>query len=75
MNQKRLLKKLCEINEFLYLPNEEIVKTSKVNIEGFEDAYRIGWVRSAVASIIREIEIKGLTFQKGGSYGVSENEV
>lgn len=58
MTEKQIIERLTKIENFLLLSDDEIAKKNNVNIKGYENSYKVGWVKSAVQSLIVEIEAK-----------------
>lgn len=58
MTEKQIIERLTKIKNFLLLSDDEIAKKSNVNIKGYENSYKVGWVKSAVQSLIVEMEAK-----------------
>ena len=58
MTEKQIIERLTKIENFLLLSDDEIAKKNNVNIKGYENSYKVGWVKSAVRSLIVEIEAK-----------------
>ena len=58
MTKKQIIEKLAKIESFLLLSDDEIAKKSKVDATCV-NSYKVGWVGSAISSLIQEIKVKG----------------
>ena len=58
MTKKQIIERLTKIENFLLLSDDEIVKKSKVDAISI-NSYKVGWVGSAISSLIEEIKVKG----------------
>ena len=58
MTKKQIIEKLAKIESFLLLSDDEIAKESKVDVV-YANSYKVGWIGSAISSLIEEIKAKG----------------
>lgn len=58
MTKKQIIERLAKIENFLLLSDDEIAKESKVDTISI-NSYKVGWVGSAISSLIEEIKAKG----------------